>query len=63
MENKNNKKTKLILSMIIAIIVVLLIGIIYQFVCIKRLEKQIEDLNSASHFEYVIDEENLSKVL
>ena len=49
--------------MIIAIIVVLLIGIIYQFVCIKRLEKQIEDLNSASHFEYVIDEENLSKVL
>ena len=56
MENKNNKKTKLIVGMSIASIVGLLIGIIYQFVCIKRLEKQIENLNNTSNFEYIIDE-------
>lgn len=44
-QNDNNKrKTKLVVATIIAIIVLLLVGIVYQFVCIKRLERQIDDI-------------------
>lgn len=57
MENKNNRKTKLILGMIIAIIIVLLVGIIYQFIYIKKLERQIESSNNSS-YEYVINLSN-----
>ncbi|MBR4003305.1 MAG: hypothetical protein IKI95_04535 [Clostridia bacterium] len=42
--NDNNKrKTKLIIVMLIAIITVLLAGIVYQFVVIKKLENKIEN--------------------
>lgn len=46
--DKKDKKTKLLLGMIIAIIVILLVGIIYQFVCIKRLQKKIDQYESTS---------------
>ncbi len=51
MEDKNNRKTKLILGMIIAIIIILLVGIVYQFVCIKRLQSQIDQLTNAQILE------------
>lgn len=51
MEDKNNRKTKLILGMIIAIIIILLAGIVYQFVCIKRLQSQIDQLTNAQILE------------
>jgi len=42
--NDNNKrKTKLIIVMLIAIITVLLAGIVYQFVVIKKLENKIKN--------------------
>ena len=48
-QNDNNKrKTKLMLFTVIAIIAVLFAGIVYQFIVIKKLEKQIEE-NSASY--------------
>lgn len=48
-QNDNNKrKSKLMLFTVIAIIAVLFAGIVYQFIVIKKLEKQIEE-NSASY--------------
>lgn len=48
-QNDNNKrKSKLMLITVIAIIAVLFAGIVYQFIVIKKLEKQIEE-NSASY--------------
>ena len=47
--NDNNKrKSKLIMVMLIAIISVLFVGIIYQFILIKKLQKQVENNPSAS---------------
>ncbi len=39
--NKNKRKTKLLIIMMIAIICVLFAAIVYQFVVIKSLQKQI----------------------
>ena len=39
MSNQNNKKNKLIFVCLIVIILVLLVGIIYQFVVIKNMER------------------------
>ena len=47
MDNNNNKKSKLIFIALIAIIAVLFVGIVYQFVVIKSLQKEIADLNSS----------------
>ena len=47
-DNKNERKSKLILGMIFSIIVLLIVGIIYQFVYIKKLEKQIVDYEKTS---------------
>ncbi len=58
MNEKDNKKSKLILGMIIAIIVLLLAGIIYQFICIKRLERQIDNLETSSHYEFVLEDKS-----
>lgn len=47
MDEKNNKKkSQLIFITVIAIIALLLVGVIYQFVCIKKMERQIDDLQS-----------------
>ena len=45
--DNNEKKNKLILSMIFAIIILLVAGIVYQFVYIKKLEKQISVYENA----------------
>lgn len=45
--DNNEKKNKLILGMIFAIIVLLVAGIVYQFVYIKKLERQIQSYESA----------------
>ena len=43
------KKTKLFLTMLISIIALLVVGIVYQFVCIKKMQRDIESIkNSAS---------------
>lgn len=58
-QNFNNKrKSKLILITMIAIIAVLFAGIIYQFVVIKKLEKQIS--NSSASYSVVLEESNTS---
>ena len=56
--NNNSRKTKLIMFTLIAIIAVLLAGVIYQFVVIKKLEKQTEQPTSA--MVYVL-EKNIKK--
>ncbi len=45
MKNKN-KKDALILIMLVAIIIILFAGIIYQFVIIKTLQNEISNLKS-----------------
>lgn len=40
------KKTKLFLTTIIAIIALLIVGIIYQFVCIKKMQREIDSIKS-----------------
>ncbi len=47
MDNKNDKKTKLFLGMILAIIILLVFGVVYQFIRIKQLEKMINQTNSS----------------
>ena len=42
-DDRNKHKTKLIIITLIAIIVVLAIGIIYQFVTIKKLQREHEN--------------------
>jgi len=56
MKKISDKNPKLLLAVFIAIISLLVIGIIYEFVCIKRLEHQISSGNQ-SCYEYTIDEE------
>ena len=46
MKNNNDNKSKLLFIALIAIIAVLFIGVVYQFVIIKSLQKEIADLNS-----------------
>ena len=45
-DEKNKRKTKLLIITLIAVIAVLLVGVVYQFVTIKHLEK-LENENSA----------------
>ena len=53
-QNDNNKrKSKLIMFMLIAIIAVLFAGIVYQFIVIKKLEKQID--NNPSSYICVVE--------
>ena len=42
----NNKKNYLIFGFLLAIIAVLLAGVIYQFVCIKKMQRQLNEQNS-----------------
>jgi cell division protein FtsL len=42
------KKTKLFLTMIITIIALLIVGIVYQFVCIKQMQREIESLKTTT---------------
>lgn len=53
-KNNNSRKTKLIMFTLIAIIAVLLAGVIYQFVVIKKLEKKTEQPTSSIC--YVLEE-------
>ncbi len=57
-QQNNNNKTKLLIFMLLAIIILLVAGIVYQFVVIKRLEKQ----QNANAIISVVNEEN-SKML
>lgn len=41
-DNRNKQKTKLLIITLIAIIVILFAGIIYQFVTIKKLQNKLE---------------------
>ena len=41
-EEEKKKKTKRLIIMMIAIITILFIGIVYQFVVIKKLQKQVD---------------------
>jgi len=60
--NDNNKrKTKLIIVMLIAIITVLLAGIVYQFVVIKKLENKIE--NNTNSCVKVVENNNTNEFL
>ena len=45
---QNRKKNYLIFALLIAIIAVLLVGVIYQFVCIKKMENQLAEQNTSS---------------
>ena len=45
---QSNKKNGMIFTLLLAIIWVLLAGVVYQFVCIKKLENQIAEQSSAS---------------
>ena len=42
------KRTKLFLTMLIAIIALLVVGIVYQFVCIKKMQREIATLKDSS---------------
>ena len=44
--NSNNKKSKLLFIALILIIAVLFVGVVYQFVVIKSLQKEIANLNA-----------------
>ncbi|MBQ9792831.1 MAG: hypothetical protein IJW32_03735 [Clostridia bacterium] len=46
-QNNNKRKTKLLMFTMIAIIAILLAGIIYQFVVIKSLQKQVSENTSS----------------
>ena len=60
--NDNNKrKTKLIIVMLIAIITVLLAGIVYKFVVIKKLENKIE--NNTNSCVKVVENNNTNEFL
>jgi flagellar basal body-associated protein FliL len=61
-QNDNNKrKSKLIMFMLIAIIAVLFAGIVYQFIVIKKLQKQVE--NNPSAYVCVVENESTSEFL
>ena len=58
--NKNKRKTKLLIAMMIAIICVLFAAIVYQFVVIKSLQKQIPQSEACITFvENTIDKDFL----
>ena len=52
-ENTNKKKNILMYIMFIAIISVLVVAIIYQFVCIKQLQAQLSDQEGAAIIQVV----------
>lgn len=54
-EPNNKNKTKLLIAMLIAIIVLLFSGIVYQFVVIKNLESKLSFLPNA--ISYVIEKD------
>ena len=51
--NQNNRKNILMYIMFIVIIAILLVGIIYQFVCIKSLQAQLDNGTSANILAYI----------
>ena len=53
MKKLSDKQSKLLFIAIIAIIAILVVGIIYQFICIKTLEAQLRDAQNASNFQIV----------
>jgi len=53
-QSKNKRKSKLLLITMIAIIAVLFAGIVYQFIVIKKLEKQIS--NDSASYSIVLEE-------
>ena len=53
MKKLSEKQSKLLFIAIIAIIAILVVGIIYQFICIKTLEAQLRDAQNASSFQIV----------
>ena len=59
-QNNNKRKNRLIMFMLIAIIAVLFVGVIYQFIVIKKLEKQVENSNSA--YFYVLEKKQQTKI-
>ena len=60
-DNNNKRKTKLIMVMLIAIIAVLFAGIVYQFVVIKNLQKQVG--NNTSAYVCVVENESTNENL
>ena len=46
--NQNNKKNILIYIMFALIIAILLAGIVYQFICIKTLQAQLDGMTGAN---------------
>ena len=57
------KRTKLFLTMLIAIISLLVVGIVYQFVCIKKMQREIDSIkNSASCIVYQEEDLNISSL-
>lgn len=56
-QNNNKRKTKLLMFTMVAIVAILLAGIIYQFVVIKSLQKQVYENTSS----YVYVQELLTK--
>lgn len=56
MAEPNNKKTKLLIITLIAIIILLLVGIVYEFVVIKNLESKliIEPLVKKQNFQQLL---------
>ncbi len=51
MKLDNNKKSKLLMYIVIATIALLLVGVIYQFVCIKQLEHRVNNLEASVQIE------------
>lgn len=47
-KQQDNKRNYLIYGLLLAIIAVLLVGVIYQFVCIKKMQNQLEKQNSSA---------------
>lgn len=60
MKIEGDKKSKLILYMMIAIIALFLAGIIYQFVCIKQLESRVSELETSVQINYETDDIRLT---
>lgn len=58
-QNNNKRKTKLLIFTMIAIIAILLAGIIYQFVVIKSLQKQVsQNISSYVYVQELLTNEN-----
>ena len=57
------KRTKLFLTMLIASISLLVVGIVYQFVCIKKMQREIDSIkNPVSCIVYQEKDLNISSL-